>query len=518
MNSNTTIADRSVLVTGANRGIGQALVEEALRRGAKRVYAGTRQPLAHPDERVTPLTLDVTDAAQIQAGGRERRIARHPHQQRRRRALRRPERSLPRSSSTSRSTCSAPTGVTQAFLPLLTRSRGAIVNNVSLMAARRPCRSLPAYSISKAAAFSLTQSLRALLAGRGVSVHAVLTGPTDTDMIRGFDIPKASPESVARAIFDGVENGEEDIFPDPMSQTMAESWRTGRGQGRSSARTRRSSRHEPARGASQRRGRTMTDHRIGTAKNGSRHARSCSSARRSTPGWVTSSPGSGASCRGCGSRRSTASTPTTGTRTLARAVRRALAAARLPLHVRPELRGRLPGQLVDRRHGRTASLPHLHARDVTLLLVSRAPLDEAAGLQAAHGLEHSLGLGCAHRLQLRPRLLVRPRSRRRECASPPMLESGTLPPIVEHNARATGTDVVGYLTESPGFSAFVLDDGAVYHTYSTTWRGVGVPDGLLPDPRPRAEGPRRGRGRGSSGSAATTSTRASDECGGRRLM
>jgi NAD(P)-dependent dehydrogenase (short-subunit alcohol dehydrogenase family) len=54
-----TIADRAVLVTGANRGIGQALVEEALRRGAKRVYAA-RVPLAHLDGRVTPLTLDVT--------------------------------------------------------------------------------------------------------------------------------------------------------------------------------------------------------------------------------------------------------------------------------------------------------------------------------------------------------------------------------------------------------------------------------------------------------------------------
>jgi NAD(P)-dependent dehydrogenase (short-subunit alcohol dehydrogenase family) len=62
-----TIEDRAVLVTGANRGIGQAMVEEALRRGAKRVYAGTRQPLTHSDGRVTPLTLDVTNAAQIQA-------------------------------------------------------------------------------------------------------------------------------------------------------------------------------------------------------------------------------------------------------------------------------------------------------------------------------------------------------------------------------------------------------------------------------------------------------------------
>ena len=86
---------------------------------------------------------------------------------------------------------------------------------------------IPAYSISKAAAFYLTQSLRALLDGKGVSVHAVLTGPVDTDMTRGFDIPKASPESVARAIFDGVEKEEEDIFPDPMSQSMADGWRSG---------------------------------------------------------------------------------------------------------------------------------------------------------------------------------------------------------------------------------------------------------------------------------------------------
>ena len=220
-----TFGDRAVLVTGANRGIGRALVEEALRRGAKRVYAGTRQPLTHPDERVTPLTLDVTNAAQIEAavervesldllinnagialfddlsdrGVLERHLAVNLF---------------------------GPYRVTQAFLPLLTRSRGAIVNNVSLMAFA-PVPLTPAYSISKAAAFSLTQSLRALLAGRGVTVHAVLTGPTDTDMTQGFEIPKASPESVARAIFDGVENGEEEIFPDPMSETMAESWRGG---------------------------------------------------------------------------------------------------------------------------------------------------------------------------------------------------------------------------------------------------------------------------------------------------
>jgi NAD(P)-dependent dehydrogenase (short-subunit alcohol dehydrogenase family) len=116
-------------------------------------------------------------------------------------------------------------GVTQAFLPLLAHSRGAI--NVLPLAALAGLPFTPAYSISKAAAFSLTQSLRARWAGPGVRVHAVLAGPVDTDMTRGLDIPKISPDSVARAIFGEVEKGDEDIVPDPMSETMAESWRNG---------------------------------------------------------------------------------------------------------------------------------------------------------------------------------------------------------------------------------------------------------------------------------------------------
>src|SRR5437879_4151633 len=220
-----TMAGKSVLVTGANRGIGQALVEEALGRGAGRVYAGTRQPLAHPDGRVTPLALDVTSAAQIQAAAGQvesldvlinnagiwlfddlsDRAALERHL-----AV----------------NFFGTYAVTQAFLPLLTRSKGTIVNNVSLMALA-PFPLTPAYAISKAAAFNLTQSLRALLAPRGVRVHAVLTGPTDTDMTRGFDIPKASRQSVARAIFEGVEKGDEEIFPDPTSEVLAESWHGG---------------------------------------------------------------------------------------------------------------------------------------------------------------------------------------------------------------------------------------------------------------------------------------------------
>jgi NAD(P)-dependent dehydrogenase (short-subunit alcohol dehydrogenase family) len=116
--------------------------------------------------------------------------------------------------------------VTQAFLPALKASRGSIVNVLSV-AALAALPLIPAYSVSKAAAFSLTQSLRALLATDGVTVHAVLAGPVDTDMTRDLPIPKATPDAAARAIFDGVDNGDEEIFPDPMTEPMADGWRVG---------------------------------------------------------------------------------------------------------------------------------------------------------------------------------------------------------------------------------------------------------------------------------------------------
>lgn len=221
----TTIAGKSVLVTGANRGLGRALVDEALKRGASRVYAASRQPLSYADPRVTPVILDVTDAGQIQ------------------RAVEQvdsldilinnagvsvPDDLSDRSAFEQHLAVNlyGTLDVTQAFLPSLTRCHGAVVNVVSVGAlAAVPV--LPAYSVSKAASMSLTQSLRALLAGQGVSVQAVLPGPIDTDMVRDLPIPKTPPESVARGTFDGIENGEEEIFPDPMAAMLAEGWRRG---------------------------------------------------------------------------------------------------------------------------------------------------------------------------------------------------------------------------------------------------------------------------------------------------
>lgn len=219
------ITNKTILITGANRGIGKALVEEALRRGVKKVYAGMRSPVQHPDKRAIPLTLDVTSDSEIQRAVEvvdaldvlinNAGVAIYDDLS-----------NLDVIEQTFAVNFLGLLKVTNAFLPLLKRSQGAILNNLSL-AGIAPLPIIPSYSISKAAALNLTQSLRSLLAGQGVTVHAVVLGPVDTDMNRGFEIPRASTRSAAAGIFDGLEKGEEDIFPDPASQSIADGWRNG---------------------------------------------------------------------------------------------------------------------------------------------------------------------------------------------------------------------------------------------------------------------------------------------------
>ena len=218
-------AGKTVLVTGANRGIGKALVDEALARGAKRVYAGTRQQLDHPDDRVVPVTLDVTDAGQIQAAVEQVGSL---------------DILINNAGVVAVDDLSDPAvlehmlavnfygvrNVTQAFLPVLIEAKGAVVTNISMNAfASFPL--VASCSVSKAATFNMMQSLRTILAPQGVSVHSVLTGNVDTDMTRGFDMEKAPPEVVAQGVFDGLEKNQDEIFPDPMSATLADYWNNG---------------------------------------------------------------------------------------------------------------------------------------------------------------------------------------------------------------------------------------------------------------------------------------------------
>ena len=219
------IAEKTVLITGANRGIGRALVLEALRRGVKKVFAGSRGPLDISDARVKPLTLDITNGAQIEHAVCEvgsldvlvnnAGIALYDD--------------LSKDDTIGQQlevNFFGPLHLIRAVLPALKKSRGAILNNLS-MAAIAPMPVVSGYSISKAAAFNMTQLLRALLSSEGVTVHSVVLGPVDADMNRGYNIPKATTESAAVGIFDGLQNGEDYVFPDPASQSIAEDWRNG---------------------------------------------------------------------------------------------------------------------------------------------------------------------------------------------------------------------------------------------------------------------------------------------------
>jgi predicted dithiol-disulfide oxidoreductase (DUF899 family) len=136
-------------------------------------------------------------------------------------------------------------------------------------------------------------------------------------------------------------------------------------------------------------------------------------------------------------------------------------------------------------------LPHLHARDVTFLLASAAPIERLAAYRRRMGWDvpwvstsrttFNADLGFSHAADAGRDVVEQ------------MIGSSGIPPIVEHNARLAGTDPAGYMTESPGFSSFVLDDGVAYHTYSTTWRGLEFLMGYYPildhAPKGRDEGP-----------------------------
>jgi len=217
------------LVTGANRGIGLAITRALLERGAATVYAAARDPRtidalrSRYGDRVVAVRMDVTDAGQVAAAARQVteidllvnnagafepteltddaivEVARREMEVNYFGVLR----------------------VLTSFAPALGR-RGGVLVNVGSAAGLSNVPLQPTYSASKAAQHSLTQAARALLAAEGVRVHGVYPGPVDTEMTK--DLPpqfvKTPPGDVAEAILDGVEAGEDDIFPDPFATAL----------------------------------------------------------------------------------------------------------------------------------------------------------------------------------------------------------------------------------------------------------------------------------------------------------
>lgn len=217
------LENTTVFVTGANRGIGHALVEALLKHGVKKVYAAARkaQDIKFNDARVVPVVLDITNREQIlkaaaQAGDTQVLI----------------------NNAGVLAFASVVTGdpkdlmsdmqvnyfgtlsMVHAFAPILEKNGGGAIANISSIVGLAPMAGIGGYSASKAALHSATQAMRKELKDKKISVHGVYPGPIDTDMSKGFDMPKTSAAETASNILAGIASGKEEIFPDAMSRQL----------------------------------------------------------------------------------------------------------------------------------------------------------------------------------------------------------------------------------------------------------------------------------------------------------
>jgi NAD(P)-dependent dehydrogenase (short-subunit alcohol dehydrogenase family) len=216
------IAGSIALVSGANRGIGAAFVDELLGRGAAKVYAATRagQPVAVADRRVVPVTLDVTDQGQVDAAaaacGDVTLLVNNAGVNFNSGLLAAP--SIDNARIEIETNYLGTLRMCRAFAPVLGRNGGGcIVNMISILAlVQLPL--MGSLCASKAALWSLTQGVRAELAKQGTLVVGVLPGAVETRMTEGVPVPKIKPAEVARAALDAVTTGTEEVYPSQMAQ------------------------------------------------------------------------------------------------------------------------------------------------------------------------------------------------------------------------------------------------------------------------------------------------------------
>jgi NAD(P)-dependent dehydrogenase (short-subunit alcohol dehydrogenase family) len=222
------LENRIIFVSGANRGIGRAIVEALLKLKIKKVYASARKIEDLPkfsDARVVPVQLDITVAAQIQKAVEAAKDV-----------------NVLINNAGALSFASVILGEEQmlihdmqvnyfgtlnmvrAFVPIIEKNGPGAIANMSSVVGLASMSAIGGYSASKAALFSASQAMRSELKAKNISVHTIFPGPIDTDMARGFEMTKTSPQIAGENIVKGINAGLEDIFPDPMSVEVGATW------------------------------------------------------------------------------------------------------------------------------------------------------------------------------------------------------------------------------------------------------------------------------------------------------
>ena len=215
----TSLNGATVLITGANGGLGTALVHEAIDRGAVRVYAGARNPKDWGNDRIVPLTLDLTDPASIEkaaeTAGDTTVLINNAAIFARSELLTGPIEDL---TTTLETNLVGPLRLTRALAPALAASKGTLVNINSVLSWFAVGK---AHSVSKAGLWMATNALRLELASQGVGVLGVYSGPTDTAMQLGEDRSGMNdPVVVAGAVYDAVEAGDLELLVDDMTKKV----------------------------------------------------------------------------------------------------------------------------------------------------------------------------------------------------------------------------------------------------------------------------------------------------------
>jgi NAD(P)-dependent dehydrogenase (short-subunit alcohol dehydrogenase family) len=215
------IAGSTVLVTGANRGLGQEFVKAALAAGAAKVYAAARRPETVTVPGVVPIALDVTDPesarAAAEAAGDVQILINNAGSFTGADLLGGDLADIRTEMDTH---YYGTLSVSRAFAPVLARNGGGAVLNVLSVLSWITTPETSAYSAAKSAAWSLTNALRVALDGQGTQVTALHVGYMDTDMTAHVDAPKSDPAHVAAAALDGLAAGAHEVLADELSRTV----------------------------------------------------------------------------------------------------------------------------------------------------------------------------------------------------------------------------------------------------------------------------------------------------------